>query len=106
VAGPNVLTLPVGTSTAANYTLAGSNGFNGTATVRLQTVAPFGGTLSASANTVAAGGTVTLRVDAPRTMAAGLYQVRVQFVSGTTVREQLVTISVQAMTAVRGRPTR
>ncbi|HEV7919910.1 MAG TPA: glycosyl hydrolase family 18 protein, partial [Thermoanaerobaculia bacterium] len=105
VAGPNALTLQLGTSAAASYTLTAINGFSGSATVRLQPVTPFGGTLSASAGTVTSGGSVMLRVDAPRTMAAGIYQVRVQFVSGTTIREQLVTLNVQS-TGVRGRPTR
>jgi hypothetical protein len=96
VAGPGQLTLQAGTSTTGEYRITPINGFNGSATVRVQLAAPFAGTVTPSAGTVSNATPVTLLVEAPRNTPAGTYQARVQFVTATAMREQVVTISVSA----------
>ncbi|HKO56571.1 MAG TPA: glycosyl hydrolase family 18 protein [Thermoanaerobaculia bacterium] len=94
VAGPSQLALQAGMSTSGEYRLTPINGFSGTATVRVQAATPFAGTITPSATTVTNAAPVTLRVEAPRNTPAGSYQVRVQFVTASAIREQVVTISV------------
>jgi spore germination protein len=95
ISGPSVLNVRAGSSSNASYDLVAINGFSGTASVTAARVTPstLGLSISTSATTTR---DADLRVSAPSSLAPGVYQIVVRFVSGSITREQLVNVVVEA----------
>ena len=107
VSGPSVLTVAQGSRISADYRLTAINGFSGNASVNVQVLSSgFDGTVTPSSSIVSATSPVSVTIAANRTAPAGSYQFTVRFTSGSTTREELVNVVVQAVSPGRTRAVR
>jgi len=96
VSGPAAITVRIGKSASGTYSIARSGGFADPVNVTAEKLSAFDGTLSLSATQLSGSTTATdLRIATPRTAIAGTYQVRLRFVSGSLVKESIVSVTVK-----------
>jgi spore germination protein len=96
----DTVTLKAGKSVTLPLSMTPRNGFAGNATVSAQMLDAFPGTITVSAPTVAANGTVLITVATPPRTAKNTYRLEVTATSGTITRTQIVHVTV-AQTAKR-----
>lgn len=101
VSGPSTMQVMQGGSASGDFRLVPVNGFSGSASVAVAKT--FSGTAAPGVFTLLAGSAVRINITA--TAAPGTYTMVVSFTSGSTVREQSVTVTVTPNTA-RHRATR
>lgn len=104
--GPGVVTLQAGKEAVGEYRVVAINGFNAVASVSVEKIGSFAASISVSVPAVDVGMPVQIRVAAPRSAAAGNYAMRVRFVSGTMVHEQIVNVMITAAVPSRNRSAR
>jgi hypothetical protein len=93
--GASVMTVTAGSNASTNYGLVAINGF--TADTSVTAVAGnFPGTATVNRTTIRPGVTTTLTVAARSKAASGTYAVKLRFVSGSLVHEQVVNVTVVA----------
>lgn len=96
LSGPSAVTAFAGVRTTATYSLVPVNGFNASANVSAQAPASFNGSVSSSASSIGANGSVTLNINVTTSTAPGIYAIVVQFTSGSLVHTQTLNVSVVA----------
>lgn len=95
VSGPSSISVRIGKSASGTYSIARSGGFDGVVSVTAEKLSAFDATLSLTPDSLSGTTTSTsFRVSTSRSTAAGTYQVRLRFTSGSLVKEQIVTVTV------------
>jgi spore germination protein YaaH len=95
ITGPSSISVRTGKSSSATYSIARSGGFDGVVNVTAEKLSPFDATLSLTPSSLSGTTTSTsFRVSTSRTTPLGSYQVRLLFMSGSLVKEQIVTVTV------------
>jgi spore germination protein YaaH len=94
--GVSTLSLVAGNSVATNYTLVPVNDFAADTTVSVTPVGTFPGSATVTPTTIRPGVATTLNVSTNKRAATGNYQLKLRFVSGSLVHEQLVSVAITA----------
>lgn len=98
IGGPSTLRATQGKAISATFALTPINGFSAASTVSLQPAGTFSGTATLDSSSVAAGGSVTLRISPSAASNPGTYRFVLRFVCGTLAHEQSIDVTVAADT--------